>query len=68
MCVCVCACVCACVRVCVCVHVLGNKWMYNFLIFILGCSMLSLFLLLYTPLAVKIFLIGRALINFHYFP
>ena len=66
LCVCVCACVRACMCVCVRVCVLGNKWMYNFFNFILCCSMLSLFLLLYVPWAVKILMIGRALGNFHY--
>ena len=55
-------CVCVCVRVCE--YVLGNKWMDNF---ILCISMLSVFLLLYTPWAVKLVLIGMVLTNFHYY-
>ena len=70
VCVCVCACArararaCVCVCACVCEYVLGNKWMDNF---ILCISMLSVFLLLYTPWAVKLVLIGMVLTNFHYY-
>jgi len=46
---------------------LGSKCMHSLLSFILCCSMLSLFLLLYAPWAVKILLIGWALTNFHYY-
>ena len=38
-----------------------------FIDYILGCSRLQLFLLLYAPRAVKISLIGRAFTNFRYY-
>ena len=56
-----------CVCVCVCGVKLGSKLMCNLLNFILRCSMLSLFLLLYAPWAVKLLLIGMALTNFYYY-